>query len=915
MLTTGIFLMQICLLISGHRAISVDQSDIKKLRKTGRINGDFIIGALFPIHGLENSMNRTKPLECDIMRSNEGIQLVEAAFYAVDSINRNDAILPNITLGITIKDECWSEVVALYQTIKLTRTPSLIGRSLDYPGDQCAQKNATPLIGMIGPGSGASVIPVLNFLELFQIPLIGYSVSRMNLKRSRYYFSVIPSVYQEAYMIVQLLKKFKLSYVSVAYTDDYFGISGKFYLQEWADYPSDPRICIATNIHLPKPDRPKLHSQAIRKLFEDKRVKVIVCFCDEHHIISLFAAIRARNLTGKFMIIGVHDRLKYDLTVNGYEEEAHGSIMVDIRRSYLAEFDEYYLAKTLQNNRRNPWFEEFWEYRFQCKIHSDAASSSKCTGNEKLSTGYKQGSKISYVIRSVHALANALHKMYQANCKKYPCSSLYPFNATQYMRYLKYLNFSFDKEHVDFSMNGSPNVARYDVFNYQKINDTFKYVKISEYSCDSSNYKLYHSNWTHFEKFASYQLPGGKSSFKSSCSDPCIFGHIKQNQGRNEYAGSGHGENGESACCWSCVPCKPEEIVSDSTTCKPCAQGQWPDHNKTKCLKLPIEYAQWTSSQCYLATGLSIFGIILTLLTTAVFFKHRDTPVVKSSTRELCYIILLGVLMHHCTIFLCAAEPSIITCFLLRICPPMSYTLVFGALLVKTNRIARLLVISKRRFPNLNPRFMTLKAQGILVGILIMVQVILSSINVTVWQTTLIWEFNKDMQTPKTLKRCDFTAEASAICAIYNLILMFLCSYYAFKARNIPDNFNEAKFIGFLTYITTLTCTACTLIYYGSERKMLSVGISMSVNGFNVLILLFFPKLYIILWVPERNTRQYFTTATGIRCIIGRKDIISNEQLLRKKFMRKDLENIEDLYSLRTSSTKETSEDTTRQEF
>lgn len=49
----------------------------------------------------------------------------------------------------------------------------------------------------------------------------------------------------------------------------------------------------------------------------------------------------------------------------------------------LSGFDAYFTSRTLENNRRNVWFAEYWEENFNCKLMSSSKkddSSRKCTG-------------------------------------------------------------------------------------------------------------------------------------------------------------------------------------------------------------------------------------------------------------------------------------------------------------------------------------------------------------------------------------------------------------------------------------------------------------------------------------------------------------------------------------------------------
>ena len=103
-------------------------------------------------------------------------------------------------------------------------------------------------------------------------------------------------------------------------------------------------------------------------------------------------------------------------------------------------------------------------------------------------------------------------------------------------------------------------------------------------------------------------------------------------------------------------------------------------------------------------------GLAATTGVTAVFWRHNDTPVVKASTRELSYIILGGLALAYAATFALVAKPTPAACAAASVLPGVAFAFVYGALVTKTNRIARVLAGSKKiRTGKL--RFMSATAQ------------------------------------------------------------------------------------------------------------------------------------------------------------------------------------------------------------
>lgn len=250
-----------------------------------------------------------------------------------------------------------------------------------------------------------------------------------------------------------------------------------------------------------------------------------------------------------------------------------------------------------------------------------------------------------------------------------------------------------------------------------------------------------------------------------------------------------------------------------------------------------------------------------------VFIRHNNTPVVKASTRELSYVILVGMYLCHSCTFPLLAMPTQTSCLFTRIMPAFSFAMMYASLVTKTNRIARILAGSKKRIITKKPRFMSGTAQVVITWLLI-------SVESGIIAAMLMLEPADKMYAYPSLDKvnliCNTTPMSIIVPLGFDFFLIAMCTVYAVKTRNVPENFNEAKFIGFTMYTTLVIWIAFVPIYFGSNSKVITMCLCISFSAIVALVLLFFPKLYIILLRPEKNNRSAFTTTKDVRCHIGR---------------------------------------------
>ncbi|KAM3911817.1 metabotropic glutamate receptor 6-like isoform 1-T2 [Leptodactylus fuscus] len=828
-----------------HRGVEAQQNTQPHSIK---IDGDITLGGLFPVHA-----KGPAGVPCGEVKKEAGVHRMEAMLYALDQINGDPELLPNLTLGARILDTCSRDTYALEQS--LTFVQALIQKDTSdircSNGEPAILSRPERVVGVIGASASSVSIMVANVLRLFAIPQISYASTAPELSdNNRYdYFSrVVPPDSYQAQAMVDIVKALGWNYVSTLASEGNYGESG---VEAFVQISREAGgVCIAQSIKIPREPRPGEFDKVIRRLLETPNARGIIIFANEDDIKRVLEAAQRANQTGHFLWVGSDSWGSKTSPVLSLEEVAEGAVTILPKRASIDGFDQYFMSRTLENNRRNIWFAEFWEDDFKCKLTRSAAQTEearrKCTGEERIArdSNYEQEGKVQFVIDAVYAMAHALHNMHIDLCAGSlgVCDRMDPVDGRLLLQYIRRVNFNGSAgTPVMFNENGDA-PGRYDIFQYQMTNTS------------APSYRAI-GQWTEYLRLniEEMQWYGGQSDIPSSvCSLPCQPGERKK-----MVKGV--------PCCWHCELCDGYQFQLDDFNCQACPYDMRPNVNRTACRPTPIVKLEWHSAWAILPLFLSILGILSTLFVVGTLIRFNDTPIVRASGRELSYVLLTGIFLMYAITFLMMAEPGVAVCALRRLFLGLGMCISYAALLTKTNRIYRIFEQGKRSVTP--PRFISPASQLVITFSLISVQLVGTAVWLAVLPPHSVIDY-EEQRTPnpeqaRGVLKCDMSDLSLVSCLMYSILLMVTCTVYAVKARGVPENFNEAKPIGFTMYTTCIVWLAFVPIFFGTAQsaekiyiQTTTLTVSMSLSASVSLGMLYVPKVYIILFHPEQNVQK-----------------------------------------------------------
>ncbi|XP_058608204.1 extracellular calcium-sensing receptor-like [Onychostoma macrolepis] len=848
------------LFFNGISAASVLTSDTCQLQGRFRLNsmyqdGDVILGGLFQVHFFTvfpdlSFKTEPEPPYCEKFDI-DSFQQAQTMAFAIDEINKNPNLLPNITLGYHLSDNCVRLGMAFRAAISLVS-----GTEKSFSNLNCT--GPPPVVGIVGDTSSTPSIAISSVLGLFRVPIVSYYATCSCLSdRKKYpsFFRTIPNDAFQVRAMVQILRHFGWTWVGLIYSDDDYGIyAAQSFQQEMQLFGG----CVAFSEILPH-DNNHRDIHRIIGMIQASTARVVVVFSTSSFLLPLMDEVVSQNMTGRQWIASEAWASEPEYHTPRLLPFLGGTLGIAVRRGEIQGLHDFLLRIRPSNEPRNNMLRIFWENMFRCSYETggtvkDGEQVKKvCTGQEDLSTIKTPYTDVSglrapyNVYKAVYALAHALHDLIQCEKGRGPfsgngCADITNLKPWQLVHYLQKVNFTTGfGDHVSFDKNGDA-LAIYDVLNWQPSSDG----SIRIYTVGVVNEEVTTGMVLTLDEDAIYWNFETKKPPRSVCSESCPPGTRRATR------------KGLPVCCFDCLPCGDGEIsnTTDAIGCTMCSDDFWSNPDKDQCVPKEIEFLSYEDPLGISLTTASLLGTCFCGLVMIVFALHRNTPIVRANNSELSFLLLLSLKLCFLCVLLFIGQPQLWTCQLRHAVFGISFVLCISSILVKTMVVIAVFKSSRPEGKGAMKWFGAVQ-QRCTVLVLTALQVVICA----VWLSTASPTPHKNNQytRSKIVYECAIGSVAGFSMLLGYIGLLAAASFLlAFLARNLPDNFNEAKFITFSMLIFCAVWIAFVPAYVSSPGKYaVAVEIfAILASSLGLLVAIFAPKCYIILLHPERNTKN-----------------------------------------------------------
>ncbi|XP_026152634.1 extracellular calcium-sensing receptor-like [Mastacembelus armatus] len=822
--------------------------------------GDVILGGLFQVHffSLFPDLSFTSEPQQPICHGFDvlGFRQAQTMAFAIDEINRNSNLLPTVTLGYRLYDNCVQLGIGFRAALSLVsgKEEQIILQ------ESCA--GTPPVLGIVGDSSSTRAIAISTVLGLYRVPMVSYFATCSCLSdRGKFpsFFRTIPSDAFQVRAVIQILKSFGWTWAGLLISDDDYGLHAARSFQ--SDLAQSGGGCLAYLEVLPWSNDPD-ELRRIVDVMRKSTARVVIVFAHESHMIDLMEEVVRQNVTGLQWIASEAWTSAAVLQTPRLLLYLGGTLGIAIRRGEIPGLRDFLLQihpDLHQNNSYgNNLVKQFWEYTFECRFAPPPAGwveagGALCTGQEDLEnveTEYMDISNLRSeynVYKAVYALAYALHDMLQCEPGRGPfsghsCGSLQRLEPWQLVYYLEKVNFTTSfGDQVSFDENGDV-LPIYDIMNWLWLPDgraevqSVGEVKRSPFKGEELTLDEDKIYWN----FESKKPP------RSVCSESCPPGTRMARK------------KGEPVCCFDCIPCSEGKISNetDSMECTSCPDDFWSSPQRDHCVPKESEFLSYHEPLGVCLAATSLLGTFICAVVLGIFTYNHSTPIVRANNSELSFQLILSLKLCFLCSLLFIGRPQLWTCQLRHAAFGISFVLCVSCILVKTMVVLAVFKASKPGDGAKLKWFGAVQQRG---TVLVLTSIQAAICTVWIVSSSPAPHKNTQYHNDKIVYECVVGSTVGfAVLLGYIGLLAILSFLLAFLARNLPDNFNEAKLITFSMLIFCAVWVAFVPAYISSPGKYADAVevFAILASGFGLLVSLFGPKCYIILLRPERNTKK-----------------------------------------------------------
>ncbi|NP_001093057.1 vomeronasal 2 receptor 645 [Monodelphis domestica] len=759
--------------------------------------------------------------------------------FAVDEINKDPHLLPNITLGYQLFSNFHSNELAVENSLIW-----LSGMGPTIPNYNCEMQHKS--VAVIGGISSILSMAMATMLGLYQVPQVSYGPFDLLLADNVQYPHVFQMGSRESTLhltVIKLMLHFGWTWVGLVISDN---MRGEQFFNNLKEEMTTSGMCltfmerIPQNMGLEYDNSFKLFSKII-----SSSSNVIFIYGNTDSLNELSITMNDFNLYGKLLITTSSWDFSSDFTKE--MSPFHGTLIISQIKREIPGFTDFLRSVKPTVNTEDIFLKSFWEIAFNCRLSKKGTLElldSFCPEGVSFEDAShihldKTIMDLSYnIYNGVYLLAHGFHQLLE----RHGNNSFFSHGVTNFSPYLQLHRFlrcvNPDLDDKDELCVYAARMAdeRYDILNFKSFpNHKNTQVKVGEVIGHGKELSIHEEDIEWPEEFA--QTPS------STCSVSCGPGFRKTLQ------------EGQPICCFDCTLCPEGEISNQSDTeqCLKCPEDQYPNKEKDRCLPKTVTYLAYEEP---LGMTLTVVALSLSLLTTLVlgiFVMHRNTPIVKVNNRSLSYTLLTSLTLCFLSSLLFIGRPTPATCLLRQTTFAIVFTVTIASILAKT--ITVVLAFRATTPGSKLRRWLGTRVSYLLIFICTLIQMGLCGIWLGTYPPFL--EMDTQSEASFIVFQCNEGSLVAFYCVLGYMGFLALVSFtLAFLARNLPDTFNEAKYLTFSMLVFCNVWISFLPTYQSTKGKvMVAVEIfSILVSSAGILICIFTPKCYVILLRADRNT-------------------------------------------------------------